>query len=159
MLRSILPCIWIMIKSIGRAQQWKLGRKFPYMKLENNYSFFPCIKILQANSLLIQHLSPFNLVFPLVDRITQLKGFYFELSVSEVKMVWALWKIRSLLVPYRHVWIVHCGLLTLSISGTAAPMKVFLLLAHSQGEPRSNTANYVSLLHWGTTVLKASFLS
>lgn len=46
--------------------------------------------MLQANSLLIQHLSPFNLVCPLIDKITQLKGFPFELSVSEVKMTCVL---------------------------------------------------------------------
>lgn len=46
--------------------------------------------MLQANRLLIQHLSPFNLVCPLIDKITQLKGFPFELSASEVKMACVL---------------------------------------------------------------------
>lgn len=111
--------------------------------------------MLQANSLLIQHLSPFNLVCPPVDKITQLKGFPFEFSVSEVKMACVLWKLCSLLVPKRHVWIVLWGLFTLSISGTAAPMKAFLFLAHSQGEPWSNAANYFFSFALGNYCVKS----
>lgn len=71
----------------------KSRKKVSLYKAENNYSCFSFQKkkkMLQGNCLLIQHLSPFNLVCPLIDKITQLKGFPFELSVSEVKMACVL---------------------------------------------------------------------
>jgi len=88
----------------------KINRKVPTVKTRKKCSLsgagekvcfllcvflFVCLfsqsaKMLQANNFLILHLSQFNLVCPLVYRINQLKGFPFELSMSEVEIVYVL---------------------------------------------------------------------